>query len=227
MIKLIKTAELYGNVPKLFRPLFNECEYPWQIIPKIKGFLAQLIASEPKGYTRYSENVLIGEDVTIHPTATVVGPAIIGKGCELRTGAYIRENVIVAEDCVIGNSCEIKNSVIMKKCQIPHFSYVGDSVLGNRVHLGAGAICSNLKRDGRAVVIHSDVDFKTTERKLGAFLGDGADVGCGVVMNPGTVVGNETAVYPLTLLRGVYPAYCIVKSTNETVSKSCDNEIIL
>ena len=152
-------------------------------------------------------------------TATILPPAIIGAGTEIRPGAYLRGNVICGYNCVIGNSTELKNVVLLDKVQVPHYNYVGDSVLGNRAHLGGGAICSNLKADGKNVVIHGDQEYETGLRKIGAILGDHADVGCGCVLNPGTVVGKNTSVYPLTSLRGVYPADCIVKAQKEIVKR--------
>ncbi|MBQ7053753.1 MAG: UDP-N-acetylglucosamine pyrophosphorylase [Oscillospiraceae bacterium] len=171
------------------------------------------------GYRLLAEDVLIGEDVTIAPTATIIGPSVIGRGTEIRPGAYIRGNVITGERCVIGNSSELKNCVLLNDVQAPHYNYIGDSVLGNHAHLGAGAVCSNLKADGKNVVIRGDRDYETKRRKVGAILGDGADIGCNSVINPGTVVGKNTSVYPLTSLRGVYPSDCIVKSQKEIVKR--------
>ena len=125
--------------------------------------------------------------------------------------------MITGENCVLGNSSELKNAILLDKVQVPHYNYVGDSVLGNRAHMGAGSICSNLKSDGKSVVIHGDSDIETGLRKIGGILADGADIGCGCVINPGTVIGKNTSVYPLTALRGVYPENCIVKSTDKIV----------
>ena len=217
--KLVKTKELYASTPDYLAPLFDECEYPWEMLPKIKQYILDLIEKGIPGYTLISENVLVGENVKIYPTATIEGPTIIGSGCEVRPGAFIRGSVITGSGCVIGNSSELKNCILLDKVQIPHYNYVGDSVLGNKAHTGAGTICSNLKSDGKPVVIHGDVDYETGLRKIGGILADGADVGCGSVINPGTVIGKNTSVYPLTSLRGVYPADCIVKSTKEVVKR--------
>ena len=219
MNKLVKTSELYSSVPELLSPLFDSCEYPWEMLPKIKTYILELIKKGIPGYTLIAENVLVGENVKIYPTATIEGPTIIGSGCEVRPGAFIRGSVITGEGCVIGNSSELKNCILLDKVQITHYNYVGDSVLGNKAHTGAGTICSNLKSDGKPVVIHGDVDYTTGLRKIGGFLADGADVGCGSVINPGTIIGKNTTVYPLTALRGVYPANCIVKSTKEVVER--------
>ncbi|MBR4071217.1 MAG: UDP-N-acetylglucosamine pyrophosphorylase [Clostridia bacterium] len=179
----------------------------------------QLHNTKIEGYSFISDGVLIGEGVTIHKSAVIIPPAVIGKGTEIRPGAFLRGNVIIGEGCVIGNSSELKNCILLDGVQVPHYNYVGDSILGNKAHMGAGAVCSNLKSDGRAVVIHGDEEYETGLRKIGAILGDGADIGCGCVLNPGTVVGKSTTVYPLTSLRGVYPENCIVKSTTIVVKR--------
>ncbi len=219
MIKKVKTAELFECKTPYLTELFEDSEYPWKILPKIKGHISALIASGLDGFTEISEGVWVGRDVTIYPTATILPPAIIGSGTEIRPGAFLRGNVITGENCVIGNSSELKNCVLLDKVQTPHYNYVGDSVLGNFAHMGAGSICSNLKSDGKAVVIHGDTEYETGLRKVGAILGDHADVGCGCVLNPGTVIGKNTSVYPLSALRGVYPEDCIVKSPDNVVKR--------
>ncbi|MBR3964862.1 MAG: UDP-N-acetylglucosamine pyrophosphorylase [Clostridia bacterium] len=189
------------------------------MLPKLKQYIIDLIERGIEGYTLIADGVLVGENVKIYPTATIEGPTIIGSGCEVRPGAFIRGSVITGEGCVIGNSSELKNCILLDKVQIPHYNYVGDSVLGNRAHTGAGTICSNLRSDGKPVVIHGEEDYATGLRKVGGILADGADVGCGSVINPGTVIGKNTTVYPLTSLRGVYPADCIVKATYNVVKR--------
>ncbi len=217
MNKLVKTCDLYEcNVPYL-KPLFDSCEYPWQMLPKIKELILSLIETGIEDFTELKPGVLVGKDVKIAQTATIEAPAIIGHGTEIRPGAYIRGNVITGSGCVMGNSSEFKNCIILDKAQIPHYNYVGDSVLGNRAHMGAGSICSNLKSDGKAVVIHADENIETGLRKIGGILADGADIGCGCVVNPGTVIGKNTSAYPLTALRGVYPANSIIKATDKIV----------
>lgn len=217
--KLVKTKELFDcNTPYL-TAIFEKYEYPWEILPEIKNYIQSLIEKGIEGYTLLSDGVLIGKNVKIHPNAVIEAPAIIGSGTEIRTGAFIRGSVITGENCVIGNSSELKNCVLLNNVQVPHYNYVGDSVLGNRAHMGAGSICSNLKSDGKPVVIYGDTDYETGLRKIGGILADGADIGCGCVLNPGTVIGKNTSVYPLTSLRGVYPADCIVKSAQNTVER--------
>ena len=217
MNKQVKTNELFNCTTEYLAPLFNSCEYPWEMLPKIKEYILSLIEKGIAGYTKYSDNVLIGENVKIYPTATIEGPAIIGSGSEVRPGAFIRGSVITGENCVLGNSSEFKNCILLEKVQAPHYNYVGDSVMGNFAHLGAGSICSNLKTDKKTVVIHGDRDYNTALRKIGAILADYADVGSGCVLNPGTVIGRNTSVYPVCSLRGVIPAGCIVKSMNNIV----------
>ena len=189
------------------------------MLPKIKDHIIGLIEKGIEGYTLLTDNVLIGKNVKIYGTAVIEGPAIIGSGSEVRPGAFIRGCVIVGERCVVGNSSELKNCILLNNVQIPHYNYVGDSILGNKAHTGAGTICSNLKSDGKPVIIHGDKDYETGLRKVGGILADGADVGCGSVLNPGTVIGKNTSVYPLTSLRGVYPPDCIVKATDTVLKR--------
>ena len=219
MNKKVKTSELYEcNVPYL-KELFEKFEYPWEMLPEIKSFILALIEKGLPDFTELKPGVLIGRDVKIADFVTIEAPAIIGHGTEIRPGAYIRGSVITGANCVLGNSSEFKNCILLDKVQVPHYNYVGDSVLGNKAHMGAGSICSNLKSDGKAVVIHGDENYETGLRKIGGILADGADVGCGCVINPGTVIGKNTSVYPLTALRGVYPENSIVKSQKEIVAR--------
>lgn len=219
MTDKIKISDLYDCGTPYLSKLFDSCEYPWELLPLIKEHISELIRDGIEGFTLYSDNVLIGQNVTINPTAEINGPAIIGHGTEIRPGAYLRGNVITGSNCVIGNSSELKNCILLNKVQVPHYNYVGDSILGNHSHMGAGSICSNLKADGKNVVIRGKESYDTGLRKVGAFLGDGADVGCGCVLNPGVVIGKETSVYPLTALRGIYDSGCIVKDQNTIVKR--------
>lgn len=219
MNKLVRIKDLYSAFPDYLAPLFESAEYPWEILPKINEYALMLIDAKIDGYMLLKEGVLVGKNVKIYPGATIEAPAVIGSECEIRPGAFIRGNVITGRACVIGNSSELKNCILLDEVQVPHYNYVGDSILGNKAHTGAGTICSNLKSDGKPVVIHGDIDYETGLRKIGGILGDGADVGCGSVINPGTVIGKNTSVYPLTSLRGVYPADSIVKGTREVVER--------
>lgn len=219
MIKKVEASLLFSDIPSPLTELFKSCRYPWEVFRHYKDFISALLKNPPPGMSFLAEGILVGENVSIHPNAVIEAPAIIGSGTEIRPGAYLRGNVFCGERCVIGNSTELKHCILMDRVQVPHYNYVGDSILGNRVHLGAGAICSNLKSDGKNVVVRGEACFETNLRKLGAILGDHADIGCGCVLNPGTVIGKYTSVYPLTSLRGVYPENCIVKGTDNIVKR--------
>lgn len=217
MNNFLKTKDLIATENKYIKPFLEKFEYPWEALPEIKTYLMDIINKGIAGYTLVDENILIGENVKIATTAYIEGPAIIGSNTEIRPGAYLRGNVIIGENCVIGNSTELKNAILCNNVQVPHYNYVGDSVLGDKAHLGAGVICSNFKGDGSNVVIHGEQDYITGLRKLGAILGNGVDVGCGCVLNPGTVIGCGSRVYPLNSLRGVYPENVIIKSKDDIV----------
>lgn len=217
--KPVTIKDLFDCRTEYLKELFNRYEYPWQILPEIKSYISELVRNGLCGFEEISEGVYVGKNVKIYPTAVIEGPAIIGEGTEIRPGAFIRGNVITGAGCVIGNSSELKNCILLDKVQVPHYNYVGDSVLGNGAHMGAGSICSNLKSDKTNVVIHGDKEYETGLRKLGAILADGADVGCGCVLNPGTVIGKNTSVYPLNALRGVFESDCIVKSQDKVVKR--------
>ena len=219
MTKKVKTSELFDSIPDYLKELFSECEYPWQIIPKISEYAKSLVSSIPEGYYEYKKGVVVHESVRIYDFATIEGNVFIGEGCEVRPGAFIRGNLITGRGCVIGNSTEIKNAILLDSVQVPHYNYVGDSILGTRAHMGASSICSNLKSGGGNITVHADKEYETGLRKLGAILADGADIGCGTILNPGTVVGKNTSVYPNLTLRGVYPEECIVKETGVIVKR--------
>ncbi len=213
----IKTKDLFEITIPYLKDLFDSTTYPWEILPQIKNHIKFLFENIPDGFKLLQEGVLVGENVVISDKATIIAPAIIGSNTEIRPGAYIRGNVIIGENCVIGNSSELKNCILLNNAQIPHYNYVGDSILGNYSHMGAGSICSNLKSDKKNIVIHADTDIETNLRKIGAILGDHADVGCGSVLNPGTIIGKNSRIYPLTSVRGVIPENKIVKSANTIV----------
>jgi NDP-sugar pyrophosphorylase family protein len=196
--------------------LFESLDFAWQALPQIREYLTARLQPANHGtllgQASIGEQVYIGPGTKIEPGAVIHGPAWIGANCEIRPGAYIRGHVIAGDGCVLGNSCEFKNCVLFDHCQVPHFSYVGDSILGARAHLGAGVICSNLKLDGSPVVIrHEGASIDTGLRKFGAILGDHAEVGCNAVLNPGSVLGRRALVYPAMAWRGVLPAAHIAK----------------
>lgn len=209
-----ENKELFDSVPNELTSLFDGKKYPWEVIGDIKNMMNYV---DTGGYLKLRDGVFVGEGVSIAETVTILPPAIIGSGSELRPGAYLRGNVFIGKGCVIGNSTELKNAIIMDGAQIPHYNYVGDSILGCRSHMGAGAIASNLKSDHSNVTVHADRDYATGLRKMGAVLGDEADVGCGCVLNPGTVIGKRSRVYPLTSVRGSVGADMIVKSPENVV----------
>ncbi len=207
--KDITSTALFNGIPERVKGIFAQSEYPWEVISLIHEYINNI---ELVDLTLYAEGIWIGRNTRISALATLNAPAIIGHGCEIRPGAYIRGNVIICDNCVIGNSTEIKNSVIMNNVQLPHYNYVGDSVIGNNSHLGAGVICSNLKSDKTPVIIKLDPPYETNMRKLGAIIGDSAEIGCNCVLNPGTIIGKNSRVYPLNSVRGVIAEKSIVKS---------------
>ncbi|MDY4835015.1 MAG: UDP-N-acetylglucosamine pyrophosphorylase [Frisingicoccus sp.] len=201
--------------------LFEGLDYPWQALPKIGDFIKKLGPSLPKEeYDQIGEDVWIAKSATVFPSAYVHGPAIIGKEAEVRHCAFIRGNAIVGEGAVVGNSTELKNVVLFNKVQVPHYNYVGDSILGYKAHMGAGSITSNVKADKQLVKVHTGREhIETGLKKFGAMLGDNVEVGCNAVLNPGTVIGRESNVYPTSMVRGFVPAKSIFKNTGEIVSK--------
>ena len=219
MNKPVAIKELYHCENPLMKPYFDKATYPWELLPEIGKIVKGLIEAGLEGYKEVAPGVYVAEGVKIADTATLIGPAIIGKGTEIRPGAFLRGNIFIGEGCVIGNSSELKNAILLDHVQVPHYNYVGDSILGNYAHMGAGSICSNLRSDGKNIVIHGETEIETGLRKIGAFIGDHGDIGCGSVLNPGTIIGMNTSVYPLTSCRGVYPSNCIVKSTSVYVER--------
>lgn len=204
--------------------LFEGVTHAWEVLPKLKDYLAVAIKPENRGRMIGSpvigDQVFIGEGTVIEPGAYIKGPAWIGANCEIRHGAYIRENVIVGAGSVVGNSTEIKNSILLGKCQVPHFNYVGDSVLGVGVHLAAGVIVSNLKLNGTTIDVRSGGDVVNTGlRKFGALIGDGAEVGCQAVLNPGSVIGRKALIYPGVSWRGVLKAGSIAKDADHVFER--------
>lgn len=219
MNSALKCQSLFTYSDFFFKHIFDTVNYPWELLPILKDIIEATVNSELVGFTLLKKGVLVGDNVEIDEGVKIEGNAIIADGCKLRHGAYIRGSVILGKGCVIGNSSEIKNSILMNGVEAPHYNYVGDSILGNKAHLGAGAICSNLRSDKRSVVIKGDnQEINTGLRKLGAILCDGVEIGCGAVLCPGTVIGKNTIVYPLTMARGIYPENSIVKNGN-TVSR--------
>lgn len=221
----LKISELYSDLSKtLAKELLESKTYPWEVLPCISEFIVKLgnTLSEEE-YEKKGENVWIAKSAKVSPTAYINGPAIIGKDAEVRHCAFIRGNALVGEGAVVGNSTELKNVILFDKVQVPHYNYVGDSILGYKSHMGAGSITSNVKSDKKLVVVKGkEVRMETGLKKFGAMLGDEVEVGCGSVLNPGTVVGSHTNIYPLSSVRGVVPSHSIYKNQNEVVEKIND-----
>ena len=216
-----KISNLYNLDETIAKDLFEGATYPWEVLPKISAFILQLgrTLSEEE-YEKIGEDVWIARSATVAPTAYIHGPAIIGKNAEVRHCAFIRGNAIVGEGAVVGNSTELKNVVLFNKVQVPHYNYVGDSILGYKAHMGAGSITSNVKSDKKLVVVKDGRErIETGLKKFGAMLGDEVEVGCGSVLNPGTVVGRHSSIYPLSSVREVVPADSIYKKRGEVAAR--------
>jgi UDP-N-acetylglucosamine diphosphorylase / glucose-1-phosphate thymidylyltransferase / UDP-N-acetylgalactosamine diphosphorylase / glucosamine-1-phosphate N-acetyltransferase / galactosamine-1-phosphate N-acetyltransferase len=202
------------------RAIFEGVKYPWEALTKIRNFIFEYAKSLPSNFERIEEFVWVGKGTNIEKSVLIKGPAIIGYNCEIRHSAYIRDNVVIGNDVVVGNSTEIKNSILFNKAQVPHYNYVGDSILGYKAHLGAGAITSNLKSDGTLIKIKYGTDIiETGFRKFGAIVGDLSEVGCNSVLNPGTIIGKNSIVYPLSSVRGYIPEKSILKNNGEIVER--------
>lgn len=216
-----KIKNLYNLNETIAAALFDGAEYPWEVLPKISSFILELGSTlSEEEYDRPTENVWIAKSAKVAPTAYIAGPAIIGKDAEIRHCAFIRGNAIVGEGAVVGNSTELKNVVLFNKVQVPHYNYVGDSILGYKAHMGAGSITSNVKSDKKLVVVKDgETRLETGLKKFGAMLGDEVEVGCGSVLNPGTVVGPHSNIYPLSSVREVIPANSIYKKRGEIAEK--------
>lgn len=221
----LKISELYSDLSKtLAKEILESKTYPWEVLPCISEFIVKLgnTLSEEE-YEKKGENVWIAKSAKVAPTAYINGPAIIGKDAEVRHCAFIRGNALVGEGAVVGNSTELKNVILFDKVQVPHYNYVGDSILGYKSHMGAGSITSNVKSDKKLVVVKGkEACIETGLKKFGAMLGDEVEVGCGSVLNPGTVVGSHTNIYPLSSVRGVVLSHSIYKNQNEVVEKIND-----
>lgn len=218
----MKNTELFLDLTAtVAAALFEETTYPWEVLPRIKAFVLSLGPTLPGDeYENTDDNVWIHRSATLYPGAYISGPTIIGPETEVRPGAFLRGSILVGRHCVIGNSTELKNCILFDNVQVPHYNYVGDSILGRRAHMGAGSICSNVKSDKQNVVVHAaDAEHPTGLRKFGAILGDGADVGCNSVLCPGTVLGVGAQVYPLSRVRGTVPANHIFKAQDNIVPR--------
>lgn len=216
-----KISNLYNLDETIAKDLLVKYTYPWEVLPHIEEFIISLGKRLSKEeYTQVKENVWIHKTANVYESAYINGPVIICKDAEVRHCAFIRGKAIVGEAAVVGNSTELKNVILFNKVQVPHYNYVGDSILGYKSHMGAGSITSNVKSDKKLIVVKDkDENIETGLKKIGAMLGDNVEVGCGSVLNPGTVIGRNTNIYPLSSVRGVVPENSIYKSKNEIVEK--------
>ena len=221
MKECMTISEMYDLNETIAKDLFEGVTYPWEILPKISGFIVKLGETlSLEEYDKIGENVWIAKDAKVFDSAYINGPVIIDHGAEVRHCAFIRGNAIVGKNCVVGNSTELKNVILFNNVQVPHYNYVGDSILGYKSHMGAGSITSNVKSDKTNVTIMiGDDKIETGLKKMGAMLGNYVEVGCNSVLNPGTVIGQHTNVYPLSMVRGYVPPKSIYKKRGEVVEK--------
>ena len=222
-MKRLENRELFQDFNRTIASvLFEENTYPWEVLPKIHDFIMEvgMLLSKDE-YEEVKEHVWVAKSAMVAPTAYINGPAIIGPDAEIRHCAFIRGNAIVGEGAVVGNSTELKNVILFDKVQVPHYNYVGDSILGFKAHMGAGSITSNVKSDKSLVVIKTENNqYPTNLKKVGAMLGDYVEVGCNSVLNPGTIIGKHTQIYPVSCVRGVIPSNSIFKDKDHIVSKA-------
>ncbi|MCM1388555.1 MAG: hypothetical protein NC231_14595 [Bacillus sp. (in: Bacteria)] len=220
-LKDVIIKELYTLDETIAKDIFDGVTYPWEVLPKIGGFIVKLGNTLPEDkYEKRGENIWIAKSAKVYPSACINGPAIIDEDSEIRHCAFIRGNAIVGKGAVVGNSTELKNVILFNKVQVPHYNYVGDSILGYRAHMGAGSITSNVKSDKTLVVVKAGAErFETGLKKFGAMLGDNVEVGCNSVLNPGTIIGKETNIYPVSMVRGFIPPHSIYKKQGEIVTK--------
>ena len=217
----LKTVNLLDTEKTLAKSIFDECEFAFDALPKIKDYIIQLSKTLDKDeFNEVADGVFIHKNATVAPTAYIAPPCIIDDGAQIRHCAFIRGSAIVGKNCVVGNSTELKNVVLFDNVQVPHYNYVGDSILGYKSHMGAGSITSNVKSDKSPVIIKVENEkVQTGYKKFGAILGDNVEIGCGTVLNPGSVVGRNTNVYPLSMVRGYVPSGSIYKKSGEVVTR--------
>lgn len=218
---MLTIQEMYDLNETIASDLFDGAIYPWELLPKIKEFIVKLGENlDPEVYEKRGEDIWVAKSAKVAPTACLNGPLIVDEEAEIRHCAFVRGSAIVGKGAVVGNSTELKNVILFNKVQVPHYNYVGDSILGYKAHMGAGSITSNVKSDKTLVVIkNGEEQVETGLKKVGAMLGDNVEVGCNSVLNPGTVIGRNSNVYPTSCVRGVVPANSIYKKNDEIVGK--------
>ena len=213
---MYKTQDLLDLNHTIAKDYLQKYEYPWMVLSEIKNIINELIEKLDKNeFKQIKENVWVHNSAKIYDSAYIDGPTIIGANSEVRHCAFIRGSALIGENCVIGNSVEVKNAIIFDNVQVPHFNYCGDSVLGYKSHMGAGSITSNVRSDKQLVKVHANPDIETGLKKMGAILGDYVEVGCNAVLNPGTVVGRNSMVYPTSCVRGVVKENSIYTNKGE------------
>lgn len=213
-------TDLFDLSHTLAKDYFSEFTYPWEVLPGIKQMIQELGPTLDKNqYDEVAPQVWVHKSAKVFPSAYLGAPCIIGANTEVRHCAFIRGSALVGENCVVGNSVELKNVILFDKVQVPHYNYVGDSILGYKAHMGAGSITSNVKSDKSLVVIHGEEEIPTGIKKVGALVGDCVEVGCNSVLNPGTVIGRNSSIYPVTCVRGVVPENTICKNCGTIVDK--------
>lgn len=218
---MLKTSALLDLNKTIAAELLENTEYPWQILDDIKDFIVKIGEELPsERFDKTGENIWIAKSAKVFPSAYIAGPCIIDENAEIRHCAFIRGSAIVGKNCVVGNSVELKNVILFDNVQVPHYNYVGDSILGYKAHMGAGSLTSNVKSDKTLVTVHDGEEkLETGRKKFGAVLGDYVEIGCNSVLNPGTVIGRHSNVYPLSSVRGTVPPNCIYKKADEIVEK--------
>ena len=216
----IRVNDLFDLEKTIAKELLSEVEFPWEALDRIGDYIVRIGETlDEEKYYRRGENIWIAKDATIYDTVSLKGPCIIGEGAEIRQCAFIRGNAIVGRDAVVGNSTELKNVILFDGVQVPHYNYVGDSILGYKAHMGAGSITSNVKSDKTNVVVKGEKAYETGRKKVGAILGDHVEIGCNSVLNPGTVIGKGSMVYPVSCVRGVVSENSIYKNANDIIEK--------
>lgn len=217
---MITIQEMYDLKETIAAEIFEGATYPWEVLPQIKDFILKLGETlDTEKFEKRGEDIWVAKSAKVAPTACLNGPLIVDEEAEIRHCAFVRGSAIVGKGAVVGNSTELKNVILFNKVQVPHYNYVGDSILGYRAHMGAGSITSNVKSDKSLVVIHGEEEIPTGIKKVGALIGDRVEIGCNSVLNPGTVIGRNSSVYPLSCVRGVVPANSICKNNGTIVEK--------